>query len=92
MSSWVLFLEPLTVTYQITSQEIASLVRIEKDGRVRQRLTAMKFILQGQTIPLVARRLDVAERPLRKWWQTTQKRYKSYSMFYKTMQEIRMLI
>ena len=76
MSSWVLFLKgfmmrPLTVTYQITSQEIASLVRIEKDGRVRQRLTAMKFILQGQT---------------------TQKRYKSYSMFYKTIQEIRMLI
>ncbi|MHC4950450.1 MAG: hypothetical protein ACYTEU_05610, partial [Planctomycetota bacterium] len=60
-------MRPLTVTYQITSQEIASLVRIEKDGRVRQRLTAMKFILQGQTIPLVARRLDVAERPLRKW-------------------------
>ena len=60
-------MRPLTVTYQITSQEIASLVRIEKDGRVRQRLTAMKFILQGQTIPRVARRLDVAERPLRKW-------------------------
>ena len=58
---------PLKMTYPITSKEMASLVRIEKDGRVRQRLTAMKFILQGQTIPLVAQRMDIAQRPLRKW-------------------------
>ena len=58
---------PLKITYQITSKEIASLVRTEKDGRVRQRLRAMKFISQGQTIPQVARRMDISERPLRKW-------------------------
>jgi transposase len=58
---------PLKITYQVTSKEIASLVRTEKDGRVRQRLRAMKFISQGQTIPKVARRMDIAERPLRKW-------------------------
>ncbi len=58
---------PLKITYQITSKEIANFVRTEKDGRVRQRLRAMKFILQGQTIPQVARRMDISERPLRKW-------------------------
>ena len=58
---------PLKITYQIASKEIANLVRTEKDGRVRQRLRAMKFILQGQTIPQVARRMDISERPLRKW-------------------------
>ena len=60
-------MRPLKITYQITSKEIANLVRTEKDGRVRQRLRAMKFISQGQTIPQVARRMDIAERPLRKW-------------------------
>jgi transposase len=59
--------EPLTITYPITTQEIAQLARREKDGRVRQRLTAMKFISKGQTIPQVARRMEIAERPLRKW-------------------------
>ena len=58
---------PLEITYEITSQEIADLVRTEKDARVRQRLRAMKFISLGQTIPQVAKRMDIAERPLRKW-------------------------
>ena len=58
---------PLTITYKITTEEIVNLVRKEKDGRIRQRLMAMKFISQGQTIPQVARRMDVSERPLRKW-------------------------
>jgi len=58
---------PLKITCQITSKEIANLVRTEKDGRVRQRLRAMKFISQGQTIPQVAKRMDIAQRPLRKW-------------------------
>ena len=60
-------MKPLTVTYQITTKQISSLLRTEKDGRVRQRLRAMKFISQGQTIPQAARRMDIAERPLRKW-------------------------
>ena len=60
-------MKPLKITYQITSKEFANLIRTEKDGRVRQRLRAMKFISQGQTIPQVARRLDIAQRPLRKW-------------------------
>jgi transposase len=58
---------PLRMTYRITSKEFADLVRTEKDGRVRQRLRAMKFISQGQTIPQVAERMDIAERPLREW-------------------------
>ena len=58
---------PLTITYQITPKEITPHIRNKKDGRVRQRLRAMKFILQGQTIPQVAKRIDIAERPLRKW-------------------------
>jgi transposase len=60
-------MKPLKITYQITAKKISNLIRTEKDGRVRQRLMAMKFILQGQTIPQVARRMDIAERPLRKW-------------------------
>jgi len=59
--------QPLKLTYPITSKEIASLIRKEKDGRVRQRLMAMKFISQGQTIPQAAKRMDVSEHPLRKW-------------------------
>jgi len=58
---------PLKVTYPITPKDIAKLASVEKDGRVRQRLTAMKFISKGQTIPQVARRMDIAQRPLRKW-------------------------
>ena len=58
---------PLKITYQITPKEIANLIRTQKDGRIRQQLMAMKFISQGQTIPQVARRMDIAERPLRKW-------------------------
>jgi transposase len=57
----------LKITCQITSKEIANLIRIEKDGRIRQRLMAMKFISQGQSIPQAAKRLDISERPLRKW-------------------------
>ena len=57
----------LKITYQITSKEIADLVRTEKDVRIRQRLRAMKFISQGQTIPQAARRMDISQRPLRKW-------------------------
>ena len=59
--------KPLTINYEITVKEIANLARKEKDGRVRQRLLAMKFISQGHTIPQVAKRLDISERPLRKW-------------------------
>ena len=60
-------MRPLTITYRITTKQISNLLRTEKNGRVRQRLRAMKFISQGQTIPQVARRMDIAERPLRKW-------------------------
>lgn len=59
--------KPLTTTYEITTKEIANLIRTEKDGRVRQRLMAMKFISQGQSISQTAKRLDISERPLRKW-------------------------
>ena len=59
--------QALTITYPITTKELSELVRKAKDGRVRQRLMAMKFIAQGHTIPQVAARMDIAERPLRKW-------------------------
>lgn len=57
----------LTITYPMTAKELSELVRKAKDGRVRQRLMAMKFIVQGHTIPQAAARMDIAERPLRKW-------------------------
>jgi len=60
-------MRPLKITYQITSKELAKLIRMQRDGKVRQRLRAMKFIFQGQTIPQVAKRMDISERPLRKW-------------------------
>ena len=67
-------MRPLTITYRITTKQISSLVRTEKDGRIRQRLRAMKFISLGQTIPQVAKRMDIAERPLRKWLHRLNKR------------------
>ncbi len=67
-------MRPLTITYRITTKQISNFVRTEKDGRVRQRLRAMKFISQGQTIPQVAKRMDIAERPLRKWLHRFNKR------------------
>jgi len=60
-------MRPLKVTYEICLKEISVLIRKERDARIHQRLIAMKFILQGLNIPEVARRMDVAERPLRKW-------------------------
>jgi len=62
-----MMVQTLKITYRITSKEIANRVRTEKDGRIRQRLRAMKFISQGQTIPQVAKQMDISERPLRKW-------------------------
>jgi transposase len=60
-------MKSLKITYLTTPKELISLIRTEKDGRIRQRLMAMKFILQGQTIPQTAKRMDISERPLRKW-------------------------
>lgn len=59
--------QPLTITYHITVKELSGLIRKAKDGRVRQRLMAIKFMAQGHTVPQVAARMDIAERPLRKW-------------------------
>jgi transposase len=59
--------QQLKITYPITAKEIAALIRTEKDGRVRQRLMAMRFIAQGHSIPHAAQRLGLSERPLRKW-------------------------
>lgn len=58
---------PLKVTYKISLKEVSVLIHAEKDARIRQRLTAMKFMLQGLHIPEVAGRLNISERPLRKW-------------------------
>ena len=60
-------MRPLKITYEISLREISALIRKEKDARVRQRLIAMKFVLQGLHIPEVAGRMNVSERPLRKW-------------------------
>ena len=60
-------MRPLKITYEIDLKEISALIRKERDARIHQRLIAMKFMLQGLNIPEVARRMDVAERPLRKW-------------------------
>jgi transposase len=60
-------MKPLQITYEISLKEIATLIRRERDARIRQRLIAIKFILQGMNIPEVARRMDISERPLRKW-------------------------
>ena len=60
-------MKPLKVTYEISLKEISDLIRKERDARVHQRLVAMKFIMQGLHIPEVASRINVSERPLRKW-------------------------
>jgi len=58
---------PLTITYAIIPAEMDRLVHQERDGRVRQRLLALKLVLEGDTIPAVAARLGVSETPLRTW-------------------------
>lgn len=58
---------PLTVNRGVSPDDIEQMMRSERDGRVRQRLLALKFIAGGQTIPEVAVRLEMAERCLRKW-------------------------
>ena len=60
-------MRPLQITYKISLKEIAALIRRQRDARIRQRLIAIKFMLQGLNIPEVARRMDISERPLRKW-------------------------
>lgn len=60
-------MRPLKLTYEISLKEISTLIRKERDARICKRLMAMKFILQGLHIPEVARRMDISERPLRKW-------------------------
>ena len=59
--------KPLTLTREMPLAEIEQLARNERDGRVRQRLWAMKFMAQGQTVPEVAERLDMGESTVRKW-------------------------
>ena len=60
-------MRPLKLTYEISLEEISTLIGTERDARICKRLMAMKFILQGLHIPEVARRMDISERPLRKW-------------------------
>ena len=60
-------MRPLKLTYEISLKEISALIRKERDARICKRLMAIKFILQGLHIPEVARRMDISERPLRKW-------------------------
>ena len=60
-------MRPLKLTYEISLKEISTLIHKERDARICKRLMAMKFILQGLHIPEVARRMDISERPLRKW-------------------------
>ena len=60
-------MKPLKVTYEISLKEISALIRKERDARVRQRLIAIKFVLRGLHIPEVAMRMDISQRPLRKW-------------------------
>ena len=58
---------PLTITREIAPEEIERLARKERDGRVRQRLWALKFIAGGEPVPDVAKRLSMGESTLRKW-------------------------
>lgn len=58
---------PLRITYKTTPSELERLARRERDGRVRQRLWALKFIAAGEHIPEVASRLGLSESSLRKW-------------------------
>ena len=64
----------LAITYEITSGEMAGLVRNERDGRVRQRLLAIKFIIDGERGSVVAFRLDMGESTVRKWMHRFNKK------------------
>ena len=53
--------------YGISVEEIEQLTRTERDGRVRDRLRAIALVASGETVPEVARRMEVSESFLRKW-------------------------
>lgn len=59
--------KPLALTCETSLAEIERLAGRERDGRVRQRLWAMKFMAQGQSVSEVAERLDMGESTVRKW-------------------------
>ena len=60
-------MRPLKITYTITAAALAAAAKEEKNARVRTRITAMRIILSGRTVPAVSEELALGEWQLRKW-------------------------
>lgn len=60
-------MRPLKISYVTTAASLATAAKKEKDARVRIRITAMRMILLGKTVPSTAESLALGERQLRRW-------------------------
>ena len=57
----------LQVYTRLTRSDFKRLIRQESDGRIRQRLTGIMHVAQGQTIPQAAHAIGLHERKLYNW-------------------------
>jgi transposase len=57
----------LTVTWDITPEDLAQRARREKNARLRTRLLAIRMILLGDSVPDAARAVGINERRVRNW-------------------------
>ena len=59
--------QPLTITRDIGLDEFDHSLKREKNGSTARRMQAIRFLLDGATIPEAAEQLGTPERTLRRW-------------------------
>lgn len=58
---------PLKIETELTERDLARRARAEPDGRVRQRILAIRLLVLGQTVPQAAPLVGLKERQVRNW-------------------------
>lgn len=58
---------PLKIETELTERDLARRARAEPDGRVRQRILAIRLLVIGQTVPQAAPLVGLKERQVRNW-------------------------
>jgi len=57
----------LQVVSRLTVEKLAKAAREEREGRVRTRILAIRYLLQGHTVPQAAQVFALSESQLRMW-------------------------
>jgi len=60
-------MRPLKIACETTMAALAAAAKKEKDARIRTRINAVRMMLLGRTVPVVAEFLALGERQLRRW-------------------------